>query len=49
MTYKQFIAVIKARWLIIAISLIATVTVAVLASLLLPPKYKATGSVMIGH
>lgn len=47
MTYKQFIAVIKARWLIIAISLIATVTVAVLASLLLPPKYKATGSVMI--
>ena len=47
MTYKQFIAVIKARWLTIAISLIATVTIAVLASLLLPPKYKSTGSVVI--
>lgn len=47
MTYKQFIAVIKARWLTIAISLIVTVTIAVLASLLLPAKYKATGSVVI--
>lgn len=47
MTYKQFIAVIKARWLTVAISLVATVTIAVLASLLLPAKYKATGSVVL--
>ncbi len=47
MTYKQFIAVIKARWLTIAISLAVTVTIAVLASLLLPAKYKSTGSVVL--
>lgn len=47
MTYKQFIAVIKARWLTVAISLVVTVTIAVLASLLLPAKYKATGSVVL--
>lgn len=47
MTYKQFIAVIKARWLTVAISLVVTITIAVLASLLLPAKYKATGSVVL--
>lgn len=47
MTYKQFIAVIKARWLTVAICLVATVSIAVLASLLLPAKYKSTGAVVI--
>lgn len=47
MTYKQFIAVIKARWLTVAISMVVTITIAVLASLLLPAKYKSTGSVVL--
>lgn len=47
MTYKQFIAVLKARWLIVAITLITTVSLAVIISLVLPPKYKSTGSVVI--
>lgn len=47
MTYKQFIAVMRARWLIIAITLTTTVSLAVIISLVLPQKYKATGSVVI--
>ena len=47
MSFKQFLAVIKARWLIVLITSMTLFTVVLVASLSVPKQYTAVGSVVI--
>lgn len=47
MSFNQFISILKARWIILVTILVATVSLAIALSLLLPKKYTAHGVVLI--
>ena len=47
MTFGQFLSILRARWLVALIVLVATVAITVAVSLLLPKQYKALASVVI--
>ena len=47
MSFNQFLAILRARWLIVITILVVTVSLAVALSLLLPKKYTASGVVLI--
>ena len=47
MSYTQFFAILRARWLVAVLVLLAVVGVTLAVSLLLPKQYKATASVVI--
>lgn len=47
MSFKQFLAVIKARWLIVLITSMTLFSVVLVASLIAPRQYTASGSVVI--
>jgi len=47
MTFGQFVAILRARWLVVLIVLISTVATTLVISLLLPKQYRALASVVI--
>lgn len=49
MNLHQFLLILKARYLVILATIVVTVGVAVAASLLLPPKYKASASLVVDY
>lgn len=47
MTFSQFLAIVRARWVLIASILVSIVTIAAVVTFLLPRKYEATTTVMV--
>ena len=47
MTFQQFLVILRARYKLVLITLLVTVTVTVGASLILPPRYSASTSLVI--
>lgn len=47
MNFSQFVAILRARWLTAVVVFMSVVALVVGVSLLLPPKYKATASVLV--
>ncbi|MEN9453014.1 MAG: chain length determinant protein EpsF, partial [Pseudomonadota bacterium] len=47
MTFSQFLAIVRARWVLIASIFVATISVTLVVSLLLPKKYSAMATVMV--
>ena len=47
MTFSQFIAILRARWWVVALIFVATVSITLVVSLMLPKQYKATASAVI--
>lgn len=47
MSFAQFLAILRARWLAPTITLAVLITIALLAGFLMPPKYTAEGSVVV--
>lgn len=46
MTLQQFLRILRARWLIISTAFVLSIAIAVAASLLLPPRYTSTATVV---
>lgn len=47
MSFNQFLAILRARWKVLAYTLLVLVSIALLLGFLLPKKYKAEGSVVV--
>lgn len=47
MSFNQFLAILKARWKVLAITLVTLISIAVLLGFLLPKKYTAEGAVVV--